>query len=141
LIPAKWGPAQRKLFDAIHKQQKQGKPVRIVYLKARQVYVSTGTAMAFWKATAFQAGQRAQVYAHDDDSAKRIFEYYERFHEHYAGPVPLPKITRRNQSDGIVYSHGSAIEVRTAGSVKGGRSRTTRRLHLSELAAFLFLPS
>jgi len=134
LIPATWGPAQVKLFDAIAKQRARNQPVRIVYLKARQVFVSTGTAMAFFRATAFQAGQRTQVYAHDDDSAQRIFEYYERFNDHYGGPQPLPAITRRNRSDGIQYNNGSAIEVRTAGSVRGGRSRTTRRLHLSEYA-------
>lgn len=90
--------------------------------------------MAFFRATAFQDGQRCQVYAHDDDSAQRIYEYYERFNDYYRGPDGLPHITRRNRADGLVYDNGSAIEVRTAGSVKGGRSRTTRRLHLSEYA-------
>lgn len=138
LVPAIWGPSQRRLFDAIHSQQEAGKPVRIIALKPRQVYWSTGVAMKFWKETAFREGQRAMVYAHDEDSAQRIFEYYERFHSNYKPyhGLQLPKSNKPSLTEGIRYVNRSAIEIHTANNVVGGRSRTARRLHLSEYAFY-----
>src|SRR5262249_23299090 len=95
LVPFIWGPAQRRLFEAIDRQRLKGLPVRIIYLKGRQVWVSTAVAGKFWKEIAFNDGQRAQVYAHDDDSAQKIFEYYKRFNDHYApfgGVLALPEV-------------------------------------------------
>src|ERR1051325_4482247 len=68
-------PAQLKLFKAIEKQRRAGKPVRILYLKARQVMVSSGTAAKYFKEVAFYEGQSAVVFAHEDKASEKLFKY------------------------------------------------------------------
>lgn len=143
LQPAIWGLGQRKLFEAIQKQQQATKPVRVIVLKPRQAFISTGVAMYNFKKTAFFAGQSTLVVAHDEDSAKKIFNYYKRFHQHYHPfhGLRLPRlITPKNldnpDQDLMKWDNGSYIQVETANNVTGGRSFTARNLHLSEHAFY-----
>ncbi len=139
----KWGFGQRRLFEAIAKQRAQGKPIRVIYLKPRQAWISTGTAMKLFKETAFIPGQSALVVAHDEKSALKIFEYYKRFHKHYKPfhDIPLPDlITPKNLDNPLQtlmkWSNESYVQVETANNLAGGRSFTARRIHLSEYAFY-----
>jgi hypothetical protein len=144
LTPAEWGFGQRRLFEAIHRQQEQGRPVRIIALKPRQAWFSTAVAMKFFKETAFVDGQATMVIAHDLDSAKKIFEYYKRFQQHYkpfGGIISLPNLITPKNLDNpnqelMKWDNGSYIQVETANNIKGGRSFTARRIHLSEYAFY-----
>jgi len=143
LTSGKWGHGQRRLFEAIQKQRAAGKPVRVIYLKPRQAWISTGAAMKIFKETAFVKGQAAMVVAHDNDSAKKIFEYYKRFQKHYTPyhGVKLPAlITPKNldnpQQELMKWANESYVQVETANNLAGGRSFTARRIHLSEYAFY-----
>lgn len=137
-------PGQIKLFNAIKQQQQRSQPVRIVYLKPRQAFLSTGTAAKFYKETAFIPGQRSIVIAHDESSSLKIFEYYKRFQQHYrpfrhvieAPALIAPRNLESPKVEAMVWANGSRVEIDTANNVSGGRSFTARRVHLSEYAFY-----
>ena len=131
------GPAQRKLDQLIQDCRTKGRPVRIIALKARQVWVSAGTAGEFFHQTAFVPGQKALVVSHDEDSAKNIFSYYEQLDESYQpfrGVLLKAARVRGNHGKLIEYEGGGYIQVETASNLAGGRSFSLRLLHLSEFA-------
>lgn len=131
-------PAQVKLNNLIRKLREQGRPVRIIVLKARQVMISAGTAAQFFNVVPFTAGTRALIVAHESKASKNIFGYYKQLHDNYTpfrDVVRLPPLDRDAGAAGVLaYAGGSVIEVSTANNVKTGRSASLRFLHLSEYA-------
>lgn len=138
VAPFIWNNAQRKFHRAVERQKKQGKPVRIVVLKARQVGFSTSVAGEFWKQTAFIPGQKTLIVAQEKAPALNLFNYYLRFHENYVpykNLLYLPKLkSKTNQC--LKYVNDSELRVTTANNLKAARSFTIRRLHLSEYAFY-----
>src|SRR4051812_11905011 len=78
-VPFKTFPGPNKLNAAIEKQRRAGKPIRIISVKARRVYISAGISTHIFKHTAFLPGRHSAVIAHKVDSAQEIFGYYEDF--------------------------------------------------------------
>lgn len=135
-FPYTLAPGPLKLRAAIEEQRAAGKPVRIVYLKARQVFVSTAVAAEFVNEVPFRAGQKAMIVAHESKSSVNLFSYYEQFIDSYKpfrGMVRLPAERRRTASR-ITWENGSYVDISTANNLKGGRSFSLRYLHLSEFA-------
>jgi hypothetical protein len=110
--------------------------VRIVALKARQVWVSVGTAAEFFHECAFLPGQRGLVVAHEADASRNIFGYYQRFQEDFRpfrGVIATLPVLRNNDYL-LAWQGGGYIKVATANNLKTGRSFSLRFLHLSEFA-------
>lgn len=137
-----FSPGQIRLQQAIEKQRKAGRPVRIIFLKSRRVRATTGTAAAFYRHTAFNPGVHTVVLAHDDTSVNNIFSIYERFHQKYR-PYEAPPLGMVGQpaarllSDRMYFPKGddpesSFIQIHTAGSVNFGRSFRITNVHFSE---------
>lgn len=130
------GPAQKKLDVAIESCRRRGRPVRIIYLKARQVWVSMGTAAEFFHDCAFAPGQKALVVAHETDAATNIFSYYQQMQEHYEpfrGMIDTLPVAA-NKEGLLAWEGGGYVKVATANNLKTGRSFSLRFLHLSEFA-------
>ncbi len=138
-IPYRMQPAQLRLLEGVKKQRAQHRPIRIIYLKARQVMVSTATAGLFFYLTAFvDAARRARVVAHDKKAAGNIFGYYKLFRETYQpfrGAIHQPKLVGESTTR-LTWENKSWIDVDTAENVRGGRSYTLHLLHLSEYAFY-----
>lgn len=139
-VPFVHAPAQVKLDETIAaiRAREPRRPVRIVFLKARQVYVSTGTAGHFFQGVALHPGQKATVVAHDEQSAKDIFGYYTQFDDSYK-PRPGDEDKLATERDARVtgilsYKGGGYIRVQSANNVTKGRGGSQRYLHLSEYA-------
>jgi hypothetical protein len=138
VVPMILSPGQARLREAIKRQRDRNRPVRIIYLKARRIQATTGTAAEFFHDTAFRAGVHTVVLAHDETSTQNIFRIYKRFHEDYkpfAGKIKLPP--SRPLSDRIYYEYGgdpqsSFVQVHTAGNVNFGRSFRITNVHYSE---------
>lgn len=138
IIPMILSPGQLRLREAIKKQRDARRPVRIIYLKARRIQATTGTAAEFFHDTGFRAGIHSVVLAHDETSTQNIFQIYRRFHESYrpfAGKIKLPP--SQVLSDRIYYEYGgeeksSFIQVHTAGNANFGRSFRITNVHFSE---------
>jgi len=138
LVPMEMGPAPRKLAAVIRKLRAAGKPVRIIVLKARQVWISTYVASRFWRDTTNRSGQHTLVLAQDDDTANNVFNYYLRFHEHYKpfrGLIGIPE-RASDRADKLEYKNGSYIDFHTAKTTTIGRSRSLRRVHFSEFGFY-----
>ena len=137
IVPMVQGPAQKRLSEIVKRCQEQHKPVRIVLLKARQIWGTVGTASEFFRGTGFKAGQHTAVIAQDEEAVGNIYQHYKRFQETYkpfGGWFKLPDA--RVLSDTIEYENGSWIKIRTSRSLTFGRSYTLRRVHFSEFAFY-----
>jgi hypothetical protein len=138
VVPMELSPGQIKLNAAIKRQRAKGVPVRLIYLKARRIHATTGTAAHFFHDTAFQAGVHTAVIAHDDLSTQNIFGIYKRFHERYkpfAGVIRMPE--SRVKGDKLIFAYGgnpesSFIQVKTAKTATFGRSFRLTNVHFSE---------
>jgi hypothetical protein len=138
LVPMEFGPAQKKLHAMIQRQRELGKPVRVLALKARAVWISTYVAARFWRDTVHRTGQHCMVLAHDDLTAANVFNYYLRFHENYRpfhGVLGIPARSS-DRTDRLDYANGSWIQFHTAKTATIGRSFTLRRVHFSEFAFY-----
>ncbi len=137
-MPYTLAPGPLKLREAIERQRAAGKPVRILYLKARQVFVSTAVAAEFMNEVPFRAGQRALIVAHETKSAVNLYSYYEQFRADYKpfrGVIRMPAL-KSQTSKRMTWTNGSYVDVGTANNLKSGRSFSLRYLHLSEFAFF-----
>jgi hypothetical protein len=146
IVPMMLSPGQIRLHNAIAEQRKQGKPVRIIYLKSRRIMATTGTAAEFFHDTAFQAGIHTVVMAHDATSVENIFATYKRFHDKYIPFGITLRSGKRHQvelgpsrplSDRIYYEfagdpESSFIQIHTAGTATFGRSFRITNVHFSE---------
>lgn len=134
---------QLRLYEIIREQWQQGKPVRIIILKARQMGFSTLTAaIIFWMA-ATACNVRCMLVAHTDEATRNIFAMIRRFYENL--PPQIRPMHRASNAQELTFDKptrykgnakglGSSIRCATAGGDGIGRSFTLKALHLSEFA-------
>lgn len=143
IIPFRLNPPQQRLYDIIKHQWEQGKPVRVVILKARQMGFSTLTeGIIFWLAvTAFNA--ECMIVAHTQEATKNLFLMSKRFYDYL--PKQLKPLQKASNAQELVFDRpakykgkgmglNSRIRCATAGGMGIGRSSTLRAAHLSEFA-------
>lgn len=112
--------------------------MRIIALKARQVWVSTYIAERFWRDTAHNPGQHTYLFAQDLKTAQNIFKYYLNFHETYKpfrGVIARPA-RKGDGGDKLEYENGSYIKWHTTRTTGIARSHSLRRIHFSEFAHY-----
>ena len=142
-VPLILNEPQQRLYNIIKQQWNQGKPVRIIILKARQMGFSTVTgAIIFWMAaTAYYV--RCMIVAHKEDATNNLFQMYRRFYDNL--PDRIKPMIQASNAQELVFDRptryrgnskglGSRIRCATAGGQGVGRSFTLMALHLSELA-------
>lgn len=143
VIPFRMNEPQKRLYQVIREQWKQGKPVRIIILKARQMGFSTLVeAIIFWlTATAFNV--ESMIVAHKDEATRNLFLMSKRFYDYL--PEKIKPMQRASNAQELVFDTparyrgknkglGSRIRCATAGGTGIGRSYTIKALHLSEFA-------
>lgn len=122
-------------FDAhckIEERKKQGKPCKIVFLKSRQVGMSTLTEARFFSNILFRKSKNAFVLADKSDSAKNIFAMTKRYYDNLPEGLKIPLI--KDSTEELALSTDSSFRVGTAGSKSVGRSMTINYFHGSEVA-------
>lgn len=142
-VPFLLNEPQKKLYEIIKEQWNQGKPVRVIILKARQMGFSTLTgAIIFWMAaTAYYV--RCMIVAHKEDATNNLFQMYRRFYDNL--PQKIKPMLQASNAQELVFDRptryrgtskglGSRIRCATAGGQGVGRSFTLKALHLSEVA-------
>gem|GEM_PF-1149548 len=137
---------QQRIYRTVQRIRAEGRPVRLVILKARQLGASTLTeAIAFWRARFWQ-NTNALIISHNKTSAEAIFEMSKLFYEE------LPDVTRPMRSRygrGIMRFENpdpdqrltypgmrSQIQVATARTVDVGRGQTLQVVHASEFSSY-----
>ena len=144
-VPLRLNKIQRRINDAIDELEAQGKPVRLIILKARQEGVSTYIQSKILFKAATKKNRNALIAAHRDDSTNAIFSKSKYMYGSLPEDVkPLQKASNARELifDIPTYYKGSGeglnskIQVQTASSEGVGRSDTYFDVHLSEFAFF-----
>jgi hypothetical protein len=134
LAPLIYNRGQKKIHEAVARQQAQGKPVRIKLLKARQFGGTTDIQAAFYKDFITTGHKQYLTVCHDLDSARNMRAMFERFHDNYG--LVKPKITKVSEKWWKAKSKDSDYLIDTADELDTGRSFTIHRLHVSEVAFY-----
>lgn len=128
-----WGWAQRPYIAEIQRQYNQGKPVRIIVLKARQLGISTATEACLFLWCFFHRGSNGLVLSYEDGQAQELFQmtktYWDKWPHHHL--YTLQYSTKRQLR---WLETGSQIRVATAKNAGGVRGSTVHALHASEVA-------
>jgi len=138
IIDLKLNQGQQKLYDAIKKQHDEGKPIRIIVLKARQIGFSTLTESIIFKNTATKFNVNAGIITHKEEATTNLFNMSKRMYDNL--PTEIKPALKRSNAKELIFDNDSGtglkskIKCMTAGSTGVGRSDTFNYLHISELA-------
>lgn len=138
VVPLVLNEPQQKYYNVIKKLHEEGKPVRIIILKARQMGFSTVTEALLFKKTATKFNVSSGIVAHKEDSTTNLFEMSKLFYENL--PDAMKPARKRSNAKELVFNNrdgtglNSRIKCMTAGGKGIGRSDTFNNLHLSEFA-------
>lgn len=139
-IPFTFNECQKRITEALHKQQQETGKVRAIILKARQQGISTYcSARVFWK-TYFQQHTRSVVLAHDSATSDALFTMSKNLIKNMGEELKPQEITSNAKEIKILspaYPDREAIgsyRLYTAGSPEAGRGTTPTIAHLSEVA-------
>lgn len=136
-------PEQIRLQRVIDNLRAEGKPVRVIILKARQIGFSTLCQANIFKATATSPNVTSQIVAHDTDSADHLFSMSRLFYD-MLPPALRPMIRYSNRKE-LLFENPrekerktnpglrSKVVVDTASTLTTGRALTIHNLHCSEL--------
>lgn len=146
VVPFRLNDAQRKLYAVAKRQQDDGKPVRLIILKARQLGFSTLTEGLIFHACATRRNTNALIVAHREDATANLFRMSKLFYDEL--PAPVKPMLRASNAQELVFENPSKlrserearpglrsrIRCATAGGRGIGRSDTLQCVHLSEYA-------
>lgn len=138
IIDLKINKGQQKLYDAIKKQHNEGKPIRIIVLKARQIGFSTLTESIIFKNTATKFNVNSGIITHKEEATTNLFNMSKRMYDNL--PDDMKPSLKRSNAKELIFDNDegtglkSKIKCMTAGSSGVGRSDTFNYLHISELA-------
>jgi len=146
VIPFRFNPAQEKLYAVARRQQEQGKPVRIIILKARQLGFSTLTEGLIFHACATRKNTNALIVTHREDATANLFRMSKLFYDEL--PEPIRPMLKASNAQELIFENPtrspkekaerpglrSRLRCATAGGKGIGRSDTLQCVHLSEYA-------
>ena len=146
VVPFRMNDAQRKLYAVAKRQPDDGKPVRLIILKARQLGFSTLTEGLIFHACATRKNVNALIVAHREDATANLFRMSKLFYDEL--PAPVKPMLRASNAQELVFENPSKlrserearpglrsrIRCATAGGRGIGRSDTLQCVHLSEYA-------
>jgi hypothetical protein len=151
-VPFRAKQAQKRLFALKARQEAEGRPVRIITVKARQEGISTATQGLLVKRITQRENHRALVVAHDKKTAAQLFEIGEGMYsslpdEAVGGLALKPPVAGGRKGAELVLGQpnrmarfsgdrglNSKYVVDTANEYDTGRGWTFQSLHCSEYA-------
>lgn len=137
---------QKKLRDTIEKLRAEGRPVRIIILKARQMGFSTYTEADCFHQTITNKMFSSTIIAHEEEASQNLYNMFKRYYENL--PPALSPMRKRNNAKELLFENPtsdeidkkrnpglqSSVKVATAKNTATGRSQTINYLHASEVA-------
>lgn len=131
LIPLKFNRTQQYIHERVEAQKVRTGRVRVIVGKGRQTTVSTYFGARFYHRTTLWRGVRSHILTHEQDATDTLFKVIERFQEH--NPI-RPSTATDNAKELEFDILDSGYSVGTARTKGGGRSKTIRMLHWSEVS-------
>ena len=138
VVNFKLNKPQMKLYNLLKKQSEQGRPQRVVILKARQMGFSTLAEGIILKRTATRENVSSGIIAHKNDATTNLFNMSKLYLNNL--PEELKPQTKASNANEIIFDNKtntglrSKIKCMTAEGDGVGRSDTFQNLHLSEVA-------
>lgn len=138
IVPAAIGTgdfawSQKPFIAEIERQYNQGRPVRIIVLKARQLGISTATEATIFAWSFMFPGTNGLVLSHEDPAAQELFQMYRLYWDLW--PHRSLFTQRYSTRKQLTFSETrSQIRVVTAKNEQSGRGSTIQALHASEAA-------
>lgn len=133
VIPFRPNWAQSRVIQEVERAEDEGRPARIIVLKARQLGISTVTEGLLFCYATTRPNTNAVVVAHDGGSSEHLFNITKHFYEtwEYRDLFKTRYATKRQLT---FDSNGSNVWVMTAEHTEAGRGRTIQAAHFSEMA-------
>ena len=129
---------QREIIDYVLLCLKEGRPIRLIILKARQEGVSTVVeALVYWW-TSTHKNVRSKIVAHEMDASTNLYNMFKRYYDN-SNIIFKPETKYETKKD-LTFDNtegtglGSQIDVDSAENAEAGRSQTIQWLHGSEVA-------
>jgi len=144
IVLLKFNRAQQIIYKSIQKFRDQGKPIRVIILKARQEGVSTLCESFIFEQTARHENTHSLIVAHEPESTDAIFQMSKLFYDML--PPNQKPLRRYDNKKQMVFENPdektrvsepglrSKIVIATASKVKVGRGLTLHCFHGSEVA-------
>lgn len=138
IIPLKLNKPQMKLYNALAKQYREGKPQRAIVLKARQMGFSTLTEAMIFKKTTTASNVKSGIITHEAQATNNLFSMSKRYLNYL--PDDLKPHIKNSNAKELIFDDdkgkglNSIIKCMTAGNSSVGRSDTFQNLHISEYA-------
>jgi hypothetical protein len=138
LKPFKLNKAQKEVAAKVVKLRKQGKPIRFIILKSRQLGMSTFIEAILLHKLHHTANIEGQVVAHVKATALSVFNITKRYWRN------MPESEKKPLKGDMVFKgsleydhpHNSSFSVVTAENESAGRGLTLQLIHLSEMAFY-----
>ncbi len=128
-----FGWAQRPFVAEVERQYNQGKPVRIIVLKARQLGISTATEAILFLWMFIHPGIAGLVLSHEDPAAQKLFQMTRLYWDTWPHKgLYTQRYSTRKQL--VIAETLSEMAVATAKNEQSGRGSTIHALHASEVA-------
>lgn len=125
--------AQERLINEVETQINDGRPVRFIVLKARQIGISTAIEALIFTLSFAWDNTRGLVLAHKQDASQNILEMTNLYWKTF--PFRDLYTTRYISRKELAWDEtGSSIRIDTAGGGETGRSHTYNLVHASEVA-------
>lgn len=129
---------QFQLFKRIRKLISEGKPARIIILKARQLGMSTAIAALYFALSIVREGNTTLVVAHEQKSADKIFAIYRRMFDYFPEEErPEAKSDSKRKLSFERLESEISVELATKNSAELGRSDMLFCAHFSEFARWM----
>lgn len=140
LVPFELNQEQEIIVQEVIKCLSEGRPIRIILLKDRQIGVSTvvESLIYWWTATHFNI--QSKIVAHDTTTSLKLYNMFQRYYEN-SNPIFAPK-AKYNTRDGMTFDNDagtglkSKIDLSSAENTSSGRGDTIHWLHGSEVAVW-----
>ncbi len=146
IIPFTVNEPQEKLYQTVERMRQEGRPVRIVILKARQMGFSTMTEGIIFHGCATRFNRSALIITHKDEATSNLFNMSKLFYEQL--PEQIRPMLRASNAKELIFENPtknqrekkrnpglkSKIKCTTAGGKGVGRSDTLTYVHASEVA-------
>jgi len=129
--------AQKIVLSLIETRIRQGKPVRIRLLKARQLGFSTLFEAIIYAFTSRREGFHSLVIANDEDLSKKLFDMNKLFHERLTEDFK-PLLKKSNEIALEFDGLKSKVTIDTSRNKDAGRGSTYQIVHKAETARFHF---
>lgn len=127
--------AQLELLHTVERLINEGKPIRVIVLKARQLGISTEIEAIMFVMAFLMNRMKGLVISHDIDSSEHLLSIT----QHYWDTYPFKGLYKQKYKGAKRLSWvetGSLLRIATQANVRAGRSHTYQFVHASEVAFY-----